>query len=102
MSATCKLRVALPQHPQDCKEQIQNIEVKSDGGPDVLIICKALDEVLGIVDYIAREENSTSSTDDSIRSRTKWEEHLHESRESPSQINSSMYLKYGICSDEKI
>lgn len=69
--------VVLFQHPQNCKEQVENIQVKGDRSPDVLIVCEALDQILSIINDVSREDYSTDCTVDSISGRSKWEECLH-------------------------
>lgn len=38
-----QLIVALSQHPQNGQEQVQNVQIKINGGPNVLVISEALD-----------------------------------------------------------
>lgn len=46
------LVVSLPQHPQNGKEQVEDVQIQSDGCPNVLIIGKALDQVLGVINNV--------------------------------------------------
>lgn len=57
-----QLIVGLSHHPQNGKEQVQNVQIKSNGSPNVLIIGEALDEVVGVINYVACENYSTHST----------------------------------------
>lgn len=53
MICTARLVVSLSQHPQNGKEQIEDIQIKSDRGPYVLIIAESLNQVLSVVNNVA-------------------------------------------------
>lgn len=59
------LVVSLPHHPQDVKEEVQNVEVESDGCPDVLIIGESFDQIVRVIDNVSREDDRTDASIDS-------------------------------------
>lgn len=69
--------VPLPHHPKDAKEEVQNVQVKGDGSPYVLIVGESLDQIVRVVDDVSREDNCADTSVDSNRCRSQWEEHLH-------------------------
>lgn len=69
--------VVLFQHPQNGKEQVENVEVKGDRRPDVLVVCEALDQVLSVVNDVTREDYGTDCAVDSDRGGSQWVYHLH-------------------------
>lgn len=101
LSQPAQLIVALPQHPQYSQEQVENVKIKGDGGPDVLIVSKALDQVVGVINDVPREDDSTNGTINSISCRAKREEHLHKRTTSQSQINTWSILGMVLCNVEQ-
>lgn len=51
------LIVSFPHHAQNGKEEVQNVEVKSHGSPDVLIIRESLDQIVSVIDNVPREDD---------------------------------------------
>lgn len=69
--------VVLFQHPQNGKKQVENVQVKGNRSPDILVVCEALDQVVSIIHNVSRENYGTDSTVDSDGGRSQWKEHLH-------------------------
>ena len=75
-----QLVIPWSQHSQNGNEQVQDVQIESDGGQYVIIICEALDQVVSVIDYVSTENQGTNSTIDGSRCWAKWEEHLHNNR----------------------
>lgn len=45
--------VSMPHHPQDGEEEVENVQVKSDGSPYVLIVGEPLDQIVCVVDDVS-------------------------------------------------
>lgn len=56
--------VSLSKHPQNGKEQVEDIQIQSDRCPDVLIIRKPLDQVVCVINDVSTENYSTHCTVD--------------------------------------
>lgn len=56
--------ISLPKHPQNGKEQVEDIEIQSDRGPDILIISKPLDQVVCVIHNVSTENYGTHCTVD--------------------------------------
>lgn len=70
------LIVSLSQHPQNGEEQVQDIQIKGDCSPYVVVVCKALDQIVCVIYNVPRENYRTNSTVNSSGCRTEREECL--------------------------
>jgi len=63
---------------KDIQEEIDEVQVKADSAHDVLVGRKSCVDEVRVVDYIAAEEQSTSSCDQKIESAVEWKEYPDE------------------------
>lgn len=71
------IRLHTAQDFEDLEEKVEDVEVKHDRSPDVLIIRVALDQCLSVINNKARENYSPCCTRYCQHCRPKREEQLH-------------------------
>lgn len=63
------------------QEQVDDVQVEGDGGPDVLIICEALDDVVRVVDDVPTEDEGRQCAVDHLGDLAQWEKDLHNDKQ---------------------
>ena len=69
------------QDPQDRQEEVDDIQVKRDGGSDLLLNVIMTHHKLSVDEYIAAEDERCASTIDQFACLAIWEERPNESEQ---------------------
>lgn len=73
----CALAVTRAKQGQQGHEQIDDVKVERDSGPDILVICVPLDDVVRVIDNVPTEDECCKRAIDHVRELAKREEDLH-------------------------
>ena len=72
-----RLAVTRTKQGQQGQEQIDDVKVERDGGPDILVIGVTLDDVVCVIDNVATEDECRQRAIDHVRELAHREEDLH-------------------------
>lgn len=69
--------VSRPEEGHQGQEEVDDVQVEGDGGPDVLVVREAPDDVVRVVDDVPAEDERREPTVDHLRELAQWEQDLH-------------------------
>lgn len=76
-----KRSVTRPKQGQQGQEQVDDVKVERDGGPDILVIRVTLDDVVRVIDNVATEDERRQRAIDHVRELAHRKEDLNESKD---------------------
>ena len=81
--------VGRPEEGHQGQEEVDDVQVEGDRGPDVLVVSEAPDDVVRVVDDVPTEDERRQPAVDHLGELAQWERYLHlaATRSPPNRID---------------